>query len=170
MDRNIENLKLRFATILKRVINACKKEGYNLRPYCTKRDVWEQARLYRQSRTWTEIKEMMCRLEEEGGTFLSKVILEVGPQYGRWVTNAPPGFSWHQYGEACDLFVQENYKAIWNPTHPGYLSLHENSKKRGLTTLESINDPNHCQLKKHSPNFYYKVETMDKLMRSMYVK
>ena len=170
MNRNMEDLNSRFLTILNRVLRACEKRGYHLKPYCTKRDVWEQAKLYRQSRTWLEIKKDISNLKNDGADFLAKVLLEVGPQYGRWATNALPGFSWHQYGEACDCFVLENYKAIWNPNHEGYLVFHEEAIKRGIVTLRTIHDANHIQLKLHSPTFYYRIDTIDGIMKKSYKK
>ena len=38
----------------------------------------------------------------------------VGPQKGDPVTNAIPGLSWHQWGEAVDCFWVVNNKAVWD--------------------------------------------------------
>ena len=39
--------------------------------------------------------------------FLASVLDGVGPQHGPHVTNALPGLSWHQWGEAVDCFWTE---------------------------------------------------------------
>ena len=38
----------------------------------------------------------------------------VGPQHGAHVTDALPGFSWHQWGEAVDCFWLLDGKAEWS--------------------------------------------------------
>jgi len=167
MNRDLKELKPRFLTLLKRALKACISEECILVPYNTKRDVWQQAKFYRQSRRWVEIRDSIDALKETGAPFLSKVLSDVGPQYGRWATNAPPGFSWHQWGEACDCFVLQDGKAIWDTDHCGYTRLKEECEKRGLTIF-SRKDPNHCQLKKHSPSFYYRISTIDERMRKLY--
>lgn len=170
MSRDLSDLKPRFLTLFNRVKKACASKGYDIRPYCTIRDPWEQAKLYRQSRTWQEIKDMIDNLERNGAPFLAEILLNVGPQFGKWITNAPPGFSWHQFGEACDIYILEDGRAIWNSNYEGYICYYDECINRNLTNLKVIGDINHCQLKKNSPPYYYKAETIDKMIKELYVK
>lgn len=102
------------------VIAGCKGKGIVMHPYCVLRDVWEQARLWRQSRSWFEIKKAIMDLRSGGAHWIAEVLEGVGPQYGRWATNALPGESWHQYGAAVDCFVLEDKRAVWDSSHRGY--------------------------------------------------
>ena len=73
-------------------------------------------------------------------------IADVGPQYGRPVTAAAPGASWHQYGDAMDVFnVLENGEANWDRLKP-YRRLAKMAPKFGLRSLgPAIGDWVHIQ-------------------------
>jgi peptidoglycan LD-endopeptidase CwlK len=95
-------------------ISICKEHGIEMRPFCTIRDPFDQARLWRQSRTKEEIAVKINKLKKAGANFLLYCLESVGPQFGRHTTNALPGFSWHQWGEAIDcMWIVEN-KAEWS--------------------------------------------------------
>ncbi len=85
-----------------------------MRPSAGLRDPFEQARLWRQSRSIEEIRAKIHEFEAAGANFLAHCIESVGPQHGDPVTNAPPGYSWHQWGEAVDCFWLLNGKAEWS--------------------------------------------------------
>jgi peptidoglycan L-alanyl-D-glutamate endopeptidase CwlK len=94
---------------------ACKEAAnFDLLIYCTFRSLEEQARLWRQSRSRQEINQKQDSLANLGFTFLAGILEEVGPQYGDHVTNAAPGESWHNYGEAFDACPVLNGKLAWN--------------------------------------------------------
>lgn len=122
MSRKIELLEPDFRESVIRLLAHCEKRGHILRPFFTVRDVYEQARLWRQSRPWPQIETAINDLTREGALWLAGVLESVGPQSGKWATNALPGQSWHQHGEAIDCFVldQECNTAIWNAKHEGY--------------------------------------------------
>lgn len=105
-----------------RLLARCEKRGHILRPFFTVRDVYEQAKLWRQSRPWPQIEAAINDLTREGTVWLAGVLESVGPQSGKWATNALPGQSWHQHGKAVDCFVlnQETNTAIWDSKHEGY--------------------------------------------------
>jgi peptidoglycan LD-endopeptidase CwlK len=90
--------------------------GIEMRPCAALRTPKEQAALWRQSRAREEIDAAIDRLRSQGGDFLADTLRDVGPQHGEHVTNALPGFSWHQWGEAIDCFWAVNGTAEWSTT------------------------------------------------------
>lgn len=95
------------------IIQICYHKGVDLLIYCTLRDLEEQAKLYRQSRSYKAIKAKMQKFKDRGYGFLADIIEQVGPCSGPHVTNAAPGESWHGYGEAFDAVPLINGKAAW---------------------------------------------------------
>lgn len=90
----------------------------------TLRDLESQAALYRMNRTRGEIEAKIARMRGAGFGFLADIIVRVGPQKGtpggRVVTNAGPGESWHNYGEAMDCYplvhgklATEKHNDLW---------------------------------------------------------
>lgn len=115
-------------------LSACARVGFVLVPFFTLRDTLTQAKLWRQSRTADEVRRAVGRLRRDGAPWLAGVLDGAGPQHGRWATNALPGQSWHQWGEAVDCFVKgENGHAIWAATHPGYAAYATAAREKGLT-------------------------------------
>lgn len=132
--RNLEVLKDPFEEKVRRTIADVQvQDGWTMRPFYTQRSPWDQARLWRQSRGTKEIHAAVKVLEREGASFLGQVLLEVGPQNGRWATNALPGQSWHQWGEAVDCFALVDGRAVWGRGHPAYKAYAERAKALGLT-------------------------------------
>ncbi|WP_088330687.1 M15 family metallopeptidase [Lacimicrobium sp. SS2-24] len=98
-----------------KVIQACKQAtDFDLLIYCTLRTLEEQARLYRQSRSRAEINHKIAKYQQRGFGFLADILEAVGPCYGPHVTNAAPGESWHNYGEAWDAVPLIGGKPAWN--------------------------------------------------------
>lgn len=95
------------------VLDVCQKVGIDLLIYSTLRSLEEQAKLYRQSRSWNEIKIKIQKFRNRGYYFLADIIEEVGPAYGLHVTYAAPGESWHNYAEAWDAVPLQNGKPLW---------------------------------------------------------
>jgi hypothetical protein len=148
VERDLELLRGEFLAPLHASIDAARARGHELRPFCTRRDPWTQARLWRQSRSREEVHSAIEFLRSHGAPHLSGVLESVGPQGGRWATNALPGLSWHQWSEACDLFlVDQGGTAIWSPDHPGYVALHEEARARGLHVPLPRRDAYHVQLR-----------------------
>jgi peptidoglycan L-alanyl-D-glutamate endopeptidase CwlK len=111
---NLDLLIPEFKSKVLQLLDRCRALGCEMRPYVTVRDPYEQARLWRQSRSTEEINEKVGEFEAAGADFLAECIRSVGPQHGDPVTNAPPGFSWHQWGEAVDCFWFLDGKAEWS--------------------------------------------------------
>lgn len=106
------------------------ERGFVYRPFYTLRTPLEQARLWRQSRASEEIKATIHNLRNLKADFLADCIERVGPQYGKWATNALPGYSWHQWGQAIDCFKVKNGEADWRVE--SYAAYHAQAKKLGL--------------------------------------
>lgn len=145
------NLEAQFQKAVRDMLAECRNAGFELRPYMTLRSPDEQARLWRQSRALEEIRAEIDRLRNGGATFLAACIERVGPQAGRHVTNALPGLSWHQWGEAVDCVVIENGKAVWDTKHPGWKAYGEAARRAGLEAgmfWKSFKDFPHVQKRK----------------------
>jgi hypothetical protein len=170
MSKDINILKPDFRLNIKRLYSRCKKEGFTLLPFYTERDVYEQAKLYRQSRPWKEIKFVINHFKIEKALFLAKVLEEAGPQYGLWATNAPPGLSWHQWGEAVDSFLLINGKAVWKDSHEGYWVYHREAIKLGLHSSYGYGDRVHIQKRYGKPTYFHSVRDIDRIMRKKYEK
>ncbi len=94
---------------------ACQQAaGFDLLIYCTLRTLEEQARLYRQSRNRAEIDTKLLKYRTRGFDFLAEILEGVGPCYGKHVTNAGPGESWHNYAQAFDAVPLLGGKPAWN--------------------------------------------------------
>jgi peptidoglycan L-alanyl-D-glutamate endopeptidase CwlK len=116
MAANLDLLVPELKTKIAQLVNRCADRGFTMRPSAGFRDPFEQAKLWRQSRSIEEIRAMIKELRAAGADFLAYCIESVGPQHGDPVTNAIPGYSWHQWGEAVDCFWLLNGKAEWSTT------------------------------------------------------
>lgn len=110
LDRLVPDMK----PLVLRLVARCQERGVEMRPNNGLRDPFEQARLWRQSRTTEEIQAKIAEFERAGAVFLTHCLRSVGPQHGAHVTDTPPGFSWHQWGEALDCFWVVEGKAEWS--------------------------------------------------------
>lgn len=103
-----------FRTKIQELITLCNTAGIEMRPVSIIRSPFEQAKLWRQSRTGEEIKLKIKYLEKSGAVFLAHCLESVGPQSGKHSTNALPGFSWHQWGEAIDCMWVIDGRSEWS--------------------------------------------------------
>lgn len=114
MAADLNQLAPAFRPLVVRLLDSCAQQGLSMRPYFTLRSPFEQARLWRQSRSSEQINVQIAKFKAQGAHFLAYCIESVGPQNGPPVTNALPGFSWHQWGEAVDCFWLVDCKAEWS--------------------------------------------------------
>jgi hypothetical protein len=131
MTIDLDSLTPDFSTKVKQLLDNCKKRGANLSVYCSIRDPWQQARLYRQSRTRTQINSAIKMLSNNKADFLAQVMEEVGPQYGKWASNSIVSF--HSFGNAIDSYVVDKGVAVWRRSNIGYQIYAEEAVKLGLT-------------------------------------
>lgn len=101
-------------TKIPELVASCRARGFEMRPNAGLRDPFEQARLWRQSRSIEEITAKIAAFEAAGAAFLAHCLRSVGPQHGDPVTGALPGYSWHQWGEALDCFWLQGGRAEWS--------------------------------------------------------
>lgn len=135
MSRSLDDLTPEFKTKVESVLAIAATRGVIMKPFFTLRSVYDQAKLWRQSRTTAEIRGAIDMLHKNGAPFLASVLDGVGPQSGRWATNALPAFSWHQHGEAVDCYWDVFGKTEWNATHDpdnGYEVYATLAKEQGL--------------------------------------
>lgn len=172
MAANLDQLVHEFKISAVKLLDNCKNEGHELRPFFTLRDPWQQARLWRQSRTREQVLEAHLRLDRKGAPWLAQVLLDAGPAHGPWVTNALPGQSWHNYGEAVDCFVVVNGSAVWDANHPGYIAYARLAKEAGLTAgryWKGATDPVHVQFRQQSsPLHIMSWPEVDQAMKEMF--
>lgn len=156
MAANLEKLQADLKEKVKHLIEHCRNRGIEMRPYNGLRDPFVQARLWRQSRSIEEITKAIALLESKKAPFLANCLKLVGAQYGDHVTDAMPGFSWHQWGEAVDCFWIVAGKAEWSTKKlvnglNGYKVYAEEAKALNLTAgglWTNFKDWPHIQLRK----------------------
>lgn len=179
MAADLSTLGPAFRSSVQALLEKCLARGVEMRPYFTMRSPFEQAKLWRQSRTGEEIMSRMAELRKAGAHFLVHCLESVGPQAGRHVTNALPGFSWHQWGEAVDCFWAVAGHAEWSTQkkvdgHNGYRLYAEQAAKLRLTAgglWTSLKDWPHVQMRpEDSPAQIMSVEEIDAAMKARFGK
>lgn len=94
-----------FRPIAEKLITNCQNKGLQLVPYFGLRTLQEQAILWRQSRTSAIVAAQIQSYRDHACDFLADIMEDVGPHNGPHVTNALPGYSWHNWGQAMDCVV-----------------------------------------------------------------
>jgi hypothetical protein len=154
MNLLIDTFRLKVEAVLER----CAARGTPMRPYYTIRSPFQQAILWRQSRTKEEVDARVAELQDQSAPFLADCLMRVGPQQGPPRTNAIPGLSWHQWGEAVDCFWLVDNAAEWSSKKKingvnGYQIYAEEAQSAGLTAgglWTSFKDWPHIQLRADS--------------------
>jgi hypothetical protein len=155
MAANLDLLVTEFRNKVLELLARCNSRGYEMRPYVSLRDPYEQARLWRQSRSIEVINEKIQELESAGAAFLVQCLRSVGPQHGDPVTNALPGLSWHQWGEAADCFWVLDGRDEWSTKklvagRNGYKVYANEAEAMGITAggnWKNLKDWPHVQLR-----------------------
>lgn len=172
MSRNLAHLTEDFREQAVELLARCEDAGFVMKPFYTRRTPIEQAILWRQSRSYSTVVAKIKELQLEGAPFLAHCIEMVGPQHGRHVTNAIPGLSWHNHGEAIDCFHQTaSGAAEWDAEHKAYLNYAETARSLGLTAgyFWQSCDAVHVQLRKESsPQKLYDLRTIDAIMKERF--
>lgn len=133
MSRDMNDLVPEFKVKVEQLLSNCEKAGYIFKPFFTLRSPLEQAKLWRQSRDTSTINQKIQYLKSQGAPFLAECLIKAGVQNGRWVTNALPGYSWHNYGSAVDCYlVNPNGSANWDTSEHGYAIYAEEATRLGM--------------------------------------
>lgn len=127
MSRDVDTLVGALKEKAELVLATCEERGIIMRPFFTERTPWEQARIWRSTRSSQEVLQARERLVANGAVHIASVLDMVGPQYSPpsargHLTNALPGLSWHQWGEALDCFWLLDGQAIWSTKREVILS------------------------------------------------
>lgn len=177
MPNTIGDLDPTFGETVRRVLDACAAKGVTMRLNETVRSPLSQARIWRQSRAKEEIDARIQAFRAGGAPFLADCIERVGPQHGDHVTNAAPGLSWHQWGEALDCFWVVDGKAEWSTTRKvngvnGFRVYAETAKGLGLDAggfRAKLKDWPHIQLRAAAnPLALMSLSDIDREMRSRF--
>ena len=135
-------------------------------PFFTTRTPPEQAKLWRQSRSTRDINEKIRYLRNAGAGYLADTIQNVGPQTGRWATNAIPGISWHQWGLAIDCYWLNNGSISWSGD--GYRVYAEIAKELGYISghfWKSVDSVHVQEPVDPSPRRSWNLQQIDEEMR-----
>lgn len=177
MAANVNLLIPEFKTKAEQLIENCKKQNIIMIPCETLRTPFLQATYWRQSRSNVEINEVTAMLKENSAEFLAYCIESVVQQQGPHITNALPGFSWHQWGEAIDCYWLVNGKRIYDLNlmingRNGYEVYASEAKKMNLNAgyfWTIIKDATHVQYQKYdSPSGLYSLQEINAIMEKTY--
>lgn len=166
-----------FKPIAITLLDNCLKQGILMIPYETIRSPFQQAKYWCQSRTALEIDLAVSKFKKQKAYFLASCIEVAGVIEGPKITNALPGYSWHQWGEALDCFWQVDGKAIWDCEIlingiNGYQVYAAEAKKLKLEAgfyWTTIKDAVHIQYREAgSPFDLYSVKEINKIMKYIY--
>ncbi|MDX2270281.1 MAG: M15 family metallopeptidase [Bryobacter sp.] len=132
-SRDLSLLQPAFREKVELLLERCADQGAVLKPFFTVRGPAVQAKLWCQSRSPLQIQAQANALEAAGASWLASLLQVSFAHTGPKVTNALPGLSWHQWGEAIDCYVAgPQGQAIWNARHPGYRLYAETAVELGL--------------------------------------
>lgn len=169
------NLDAAFVARLKALLAGCQAVGTIMRPYFGVRDPVTQGKLWRQSRDTATVDAMITSLRAAGANFLADCIENAGPSSGPWATNAVPGNSWHQYGEAMDCVWLRNGVENWDTQidgdKNGYQVYMHMASTYGLTAigLTMGKDDGHVQLRPQgAPHDLFGWPDIDRVMRAKF--
>jgi len=160
------------------LLELCHKKGCIMRPSTGLRDPYEQGRLWRQSRSIEEINKTISKFRSAGANFLADCIESVGPRNGKHATDAPPGLSWHQWGESVDCFWLVGDSAEWSIKKKingvnGYQVYTEQASNVGLFpggAWVSFKDWPHVQLRHKNEGVLdlMKLQNVDEIMKERF--
>ncbi|HEU0148736.1 MAG TPA: glycoside hydrolase domain-containing protein [Bradyrhizobium sp.] len=175
LDGVVPDMKARVLLL----IQESTKKHVKMVPASGVRTPQSQAKLWKQSRTKAQAAAAVTRLRSGGARFLADILEATSAPKGPHVTNALPGMSWHQWGEAVDCYWEVNGKPEWDPDaiHSGVQGYHvyadlAETKAIGLTAgghWKTFKDWPHVQLRPAaSPLNVYTVAEIDRHMREKY--
>ena len=139
-------LNSEFLEKIKLVISKMETVGYSIQPQSGFRSLLEQGKLWRQGRPLSVIKEKIRELRAAQCDVLADAIEDAGPQMKNVIcTHTIPGYSWHNWGQALDVFVNNDPSGC----DELYGVLADKAVALGLTSgfnFKRFKDPGHLQL------------------------
>ncbi len=173
-SRSLDDLIPEFREKAHLLILNCERRGVNMMPFYTMRGPAVQAKLWAKSRPQNTIYIAAAGMTNSGAVWLSGILknAKAPKKPEAWATNAVPGNSWHQWGEAIDCApLDDNGKLIWNAKHPHYAVYADEALKLGLTAGANFTsvDSVHVQLRKESaPSKIYTWPQIDAAMKAKF--
>ena len=110
-NNNVDTDLLSFAfwQTCEELIKKMEDDGYTIRLVSGKRTPREQAKIWRNGRASYLIKSTIKNLRDKKQDAIADLVEDVGPQMGKHVlTQTLPGYSWHNWGEAIDVWVNDD--------------------------------------------------------------
>lgn len=153
-----------FSVKLIQLITNMQNLGHDVNAYYGIRTLADQARIWRRSRSSSEVNKLMDVLKENKCTYALSVLQSVGPQKtGAWGTNTYM-FSYHLIGKACDMFIDGDQKG-----GSVYDILAEEALKVGLTPGRYFSHPDsgHVQLGSKELSKIYTMTEMDVILKNI---
>ena len=143
--------------IIQNLLPTLQAQGLTFIPYYGLRPLSSQAILWRQSRPTEEVQNQIDTWRSQGCNCLADALDSVGPQEGPHVTDALPGYSWHNWGQAVDCYYELDGQPCWDGDNPAYQTYARTAEGLGLTAGYNFTfkDPGHLQLQKEEiPTIY----------------
>ncbi|HEU5292937.1 MAG TPA: M15 family metallopeptidase [Cyclobacteriaceae bacterium] len=159
------------------LLKNCLARGIEMRPTEGLRNPVVQAKYWKQSRLQSEIDSKINELLDLNCSFLATVIRISDYSKGPKITNAIPGNSWHQWGEALDCGWVVDGKFLWSLSHKinglnGFEVYAEEAVKLNLEPgllWQSIKDGPHVQLRDiSSPAQVYSLQEINFVMEKRF--
>jgi peptidoglycan L-alanyl-D-glutamate endopeptidase CwlK len=168
----LDGLDERFKAKVQLLLQSCAANKIKMVPYFGLRSPQQQAKLWRQSRSRAAITAGIKRLRDNGAPWLANILETTNAPKDKHVTNALPGLSWHQWGEALDCYREIGGKPNWDDrNYKEYADIAE-TNEIGLTAgghWSSFQDWPHVQLRSAAgPQNVYSYATIDAKMKAMW--
>jgi hypothetical protein len=155
---------------IQKVISTCLEQGLMIVPYCGYRSVLDEMKLWRQSRSTDEIEQQIDKLQTANCTYLADLLQQAGAQNGPHVTNTIGGFSWHNWKQAVDCYVQgDDGNPIWDASNPGYQTYGDIAKSLGYTwggDFTTFKDATHIQFNAGEIDNLYSIKQVNDIFQS----
>lgn len=111
-SRELEDLDTPFRSKLVDFLVACSGRRLMVELGCTIRTPTAQAKMWCRSRSPAEVKNMRS-LIGPSAPIMASLLREEWAGFGPPVTDHLPGQSWHQWGQAADIYCLVEGRAIW---------------------------------------------------------
>lgn len=113
---DLQNLLPQFSSELLRLQETLATEGISLRYAAALRGPLAQAKMWCRSRSFQEVERRREILRSAGAIKLAEMLKIEYAGLGPPLTDSLPGQSWHQYGEAVDVYFLVGGVTIWEGT------------------------------------------------------